>query len=153
VTKLWKTPPALKVIEALGAIADGRVRETAPGKATVVSSDGGKRYAVAWDPENAMVSSNDNASYWQGYLGYPAIAYLMTKGALPYDAGLAARLRGVEWKKLNTKLKKAEKVLAHLGQTGAVDSAAAQRFADEVRREIGARRLARPGRLPFPPKG
>ena len=65
-TAQWKTPPVLKVLEALGALADCRVVESGPGQATVASSDGSKHYAVSWDEKERIVSSNDNASVWQG---------------------------------------------------------------------------------------
>ena len=39
---------------------------------------------------------NDNASYWQGYLGYPGIAVLMLQGKLPYDKELAQQFAGVD---------------------------------------------------------
>ncbi len=59
-----KFPPIEKILEAYTAIADGHVK---------------------LENDQALVtSSNDNASYWQGYLGYPGIAVLMLQGKLPY---------------------------------------------------------------------
>jgi hypothetical protein len=150
--RIWGVPPELKVFEALGAVADGRVQEQGMNSATVVSSDGSKRYTVSWDPDRNLVSSNDNASYWQGYLGYPAIAYLMSRGQLPFDAGLAARLAALAWKTLNAKLKQPAKVMAYLQETRQIDIAAATGLAESVRRQIAARAFLRPDRLPFPPK-
>jgi hypothetical protein len=48
---------------------------------------------------------NDNGSYWQGYLGYPAIAYLLVKDIIAYDPHLAELLKGIPWKDVNTKFK------------------------------------------------
>ena len=72
----WKSPPKAKVYEALSAVADGRVTLMGGEKAEVVSSDGTKTYHVEWSPDSNQITSNDNASYWQGYLGYPIIAVL-----------------------------------------------------------------------------
>ena len=94
----WKLPPIEKVHEAYGALADGRVRME-EGSAAVTSSDGAKQYAVIW--EGDTYSSNDNASYWQGYMGYPVIAVLMMQGRLPYDADIAADFKGINWKERN----------------------------------------------------
>ena len=76
----WKLPPAAKVYEAFGAVADGRVHLGAPGQAEVVSSGGDRRYTVEWTDDLATIAANDNASYWQGYLGYPAVAVLLAVG-------------------------------------------------------------------------
>lgn len=97
-----KVPPIEKIHEAYSAIADGRIvmRET---EADVTSSDLSKQYLVKWK-EN-VYSSNDNASYWKGYLGYPLIAVLMLQGKLSLDQKIADYFKGINWKKLNTKHK------------------------------------------------
>lgn len=97
---IWKLPPRIKIYEALGCLADDRLSLTEKG-AEVTSSDGSKTYTVLFDPEQKMICANDNGSFWQGYLGYPAIAYLLKTGLLLYDAQLAASLQGIEWKKMN----------------------------------------------------
>jgi hypothetical protein len=102
----WKMPPIAKVYEALTAVADDRVRMIDDGRAEVVSSSGSKTYAVQWQPEFSTVSSNDNASFWQGYLGYPIIAVLMKAGKLTYDPKAAEALRGIEWKRINDEHKR-----------------------------------------------
>ena len=98
-----KLPPLEKTYEAMSAIADGRVRMAA-GRAAVASSDGAKEYTVTWDG-NAY-TSNDNATYWQGYAGYPVIAVLMLQGKLPLDKEIAAQFSGVNWAELNKKYKR-----------------------------------------------
>ena len=77
-----KLPPRIKVLEALGAIADGRVR---PGEreAEVRSSEGDKVYKVCVDLERRRAYSTDNGPKFRGYVGYPIIAVLMLKGVLP----------------------------------------------------------------------
>jgi len=94
----WKTPPIEKIHEAYGALADHRVRME-DASAAVASSDGTKEYTVSW--EGGTYSSNDNASYWQGYMGYPLIAVLMMQGRIPYTADIAAHFRGINWKERN----------------------------------------------------
>jgi hypothetical protein len=98
---VWKLPPRIKVYEALGCIADERIRVTDT-TAAVQSSQGTKTYTVTFDPEKNMISSNDNGSYWQGYLGYPGLAFLMVQKILPFDPTLAQVLKGIAWKELNT---------------------------------------------------
>jgi hypothetical protein len=53
-----------------------------------------------------QISSNDNASYWQGYAGYPIIAVLLATGAIEYDAKVAEPLAGVPWKQINERFKR-----------------------------------------------
>ncbi len=95
----WKMPPLIKVYEALGAIADRRVRILDETRAEVVSSEGNKTYAVEINDKD--VSANDNASYWQGYLGYPAIAVMIARGLLTADKVPIEALAGIAWKELN----------------------------------------------------
>jgi hypothetical protein len=98
----WKPSPVIKIYEALGAVADGRV-EVDGDTARVASSDKAKTYDVRHDPAAGSITANDNGSYWQGYLGYPGIAYLMERSVLTYDRDLAAELAGVPWKELATR--------------------------------------------------
>lgn len=97
---VWKHPPLTKIYEALGAVADGRVKIEGC-QATCYSSSGNKFYTITYDVADKAIMCNDNASYYHGYLGYPAIAYLITVGLLPYEAGIANLLKGVAWKDLN----------------------------------------------------
>jgi len=99
----WKMPPLAKVYEALGAIGDGRVRIEDAHRASVTSSDGEKVYTVESSADGAEISSNDNASFWQGYLGYPAIAILIARGLIDVDQNAIRALAGVPWKELNTR--------------------------------------------------
>ncbi len=100
-TQLWKMPPLIKVYEAIGAIGDGRVQIIDERRATVGSSDGSKAYTVEWSPDTCEISANDNASYWQGYLGYPAIATMIARGIFSIGDETAEALRGISWKVLN----------------------------------------------------
>ena len=71
---LKKLPPEEKVYEAFSAIGDGRV-EMHDGFAVVRSSDGSRQYTVEWDGNK--YTSDDSATFWQGYPGYPVIAVLL----------------------------------------------------------------------------
>jgi hypothetical protein len=102
----WKLPPRVKVFEALSAVADGRVRLAGPGSATVTSSGGDKVYAVEWSDDGRTIAANDNASYWRGYLGYPALAVLLARGELKAGEDVVRALAGVPWHDLNTRFKR-----------------------------------------------
>ena len=113
----WKIPPLIKAYEALGAIGDGRVRIEDDRHATVTSSDLSKTYDVEMSADGREIASNDNASYWQGYLGYPAIAVLIARGFYRPPANVTDALAGVAWKELNRKYKNAwEKTIAVVDQ-------------------------------------
>lgn len=101
----WKQPPKAKIYEALSAVADGRV-EIAGLRGDVTSSAGDKKYLIEWSEDGRQIASNDNASYYQGYFGYPIIAVLLVQGRLSFDPSVAKLLGGIPWKKLNTKHKR-----------------------------------------------
>ena len=146
----WKPTPVLKILEALGAVADARVVDHGDGTATVRSSDGAKRYTVTWDRNTHVVASNDNASYWQGYLGYPGIALLMTNGVLPFDHELARSLAGIPWKTLNRKLRDHDKVIGHLRDELGIDVERADAFAATVKAAMHELGLVKPDKRPAP---
>ena len=130
-------PPIEKIHEAYSAIADDRIvlRDT---EADVSSSDFTKKYLVKWD--NETYSSNDNASYWKGYLGYPMIAVLMLQGKLSYDKEIADHFKGINWKKLNTEHKndysKAVKQIMDGLERSGVDCDQINHEIDKVYKEI-----------------
>lgn len=97
-----KFPPLEKVYEAWTAIADGRIAMH-PDHAEVSSSDGEKQYIVRFDGNK--YSSDDNATYWQGYPGYPVIAVMMLQGKLPLDMTEAEKWKNINWTVLNKKFK------------------------------------------------
>lgn len=100
----WKLPPRIKIYEALGAVGDKRVKVNGS-EGMVTSSSGGKKYHVRFDPEHNSITSNDNGSYWQGYLGYPAIAFLIENGVLHHSVLCAKALENITWKDINTKFR------------------------------------------------
>jgi hypothetical protein len=97
----WKLPPMAKIYEALSAVADGRVTFVSETSAEVASSSRDKTYRVSWREDFTQITSNDNASHWQGYLGYPIIAVLLAAGRLDLNRDIAQHLAGIPWKIVN----------------------------------------------------
>jgi hypothetical protein len=151
----WKLPPRAKVFEAFTAVADGRVRLTGPGSATVVSSGGDKTYSVEWSDDGRTVAANDNASYWQGYLGYPIVAALLARGELHADVDAVAALAGVPWHELNKRYRRDyDAAVAHvLGELHDHDATRVEREVDRVLTGLAALDLQRAGRGRRPPAG
>lgn len=123
-----KETPIEKVPEAWTAVADNRISimegsNEDSGSALVESSDGKKSYKVTWREGGQIFTSTDPATYWQGYAGYPVIAVMMVIGKLSYDAALAAKFAGVEWKAVNTKFSNDySKALKYVEETRDIDS-------------------------------
>lgn len=99
----WKIPPIIKIYEAIGCIADKRI-EVHGNKAKVFSSSLEKYYTVEFDGKNKIMC-NDNGSYYMGYLGYPAIAFLMMNGKITYNEKIAEWLKGIKWKDVNVRFR------------------------------------------------
>lgn len=99
----WALPPKAKIYEALTAVADRRVKLLSENVAEVTSSSNDKVYTIQWTANCQGMTANDNASYWQGYMGYPMIAVLMLLGKITYSDSIARSLAGIHWKKLNLK--------------------------------------------------
>ncbi|HEY4505303.1 MAG TPA: hypothetical protein VJG67_01290 [Candidatus Paceibacterota bacterium] len=149
----WKLPKTIKVYEALGALADGRVEATGDtGK--VYSSSRKKFYDVSYDPINQAIMSNDNASYWQGYLGYPAIAFLIKIGVVSYDKKIADLLAGIAWKELHQKMKNFDKEWAFILESKTeAEKKILKDFGEKVMKEIKSLNLSHLGERKLPPTG
>lgn len=107
-----KLPPIEKIHEAYSAIVDHRVILMEE-SACVFSSNKAKEYTVSM--KAGIYSSNDNASYWQGYAGYPIIAILMLQGKLSLDMDIAENFKEINWTELNAKYKsKYKKAVAEI---------------------------------------
>ncbi|MET1127747.1 MAG: hypothetical protein ABWW70_00300 [Thermoproteota archaeon] len=142
--QLLRSPPRVKVLEALGAIADGRVSREAPGRYTVVSSEGDRRYTVRVDLERREAYSDDNGTVYRGYVGYPIIAALMLEGVLPYREELAAHLRGIPWRKLNERYKRyflVEQEVRRIAEERGADWAEVEALVREVLARLSRLRL------------
>jgi hypothetical protein len=135
----WKQPPVIKIYEALGSIGDGRIRIDGM-TAQVDSSNGDKTYDVTYDAAKNAIVTNDNGSYWQGYLGYPAIAYLVATRKIVVSGDVITALTGFAWKELNTTFKndfaKTQAFIdEHIAATG-FDMTTFHRTIDEVAKTL-----------------
>lgn len=119
----WKLPPPAKIYEAMSAVADCRVKLVGETAAEVVSSSGDKTYQVRWSAGFGRITSDDNASRWQGYLGYPIVAVLLASGRLELNRNIAGHLTGIRWKDVNRRFRNdygraVDSVLAELEKKG-----------------------------------
>ncbi|KUO88490.1 MAG: hypothetical protein AT715_01115 [Thermoproteus sp. JCHS_4] len=106
-----RLPPRIKILEALSAIADGRIKLLGEKDAEVVSSDGARTYRVYVDLGRRAAYSDDNGTVYRGYVGYPIISFLMARGVLPVDERLGQALKGIPWRKLNEQYKRYDAVM------------------------------------------
>lgn len=95
---MQKLPPLEKIPEAYSAIEDKRI-ELFDNYALVKSSDNKKEYLIKW--HNNIYYSNDNATYWQGYPGYPIIAVLMLQSKISFNKDISKYFKKINWHKLN----------------------------------------------------
>ncbi|MDR0607496.1 MAG: hypothetical protein LBG52_03955 [Candidatus Peribacteria bacterium] len=102
-------PPKLKLYEALGALADERVELDGllmdQGKVHSASTPG-RVYEIHYNSSTNVIASDDSGSLHQGYLGYPAIAFLLKIGKLPYNPRFLLRLRGIDRNDIKQKVHK-----------------------------------------------
>lgn len=140
----WAMPPIAKVYEALSAVADGRVTLTGETTAEVLSSEQDKTYTVKWDADSPAITSNDNATRWQGYIGYPIIAALLQTGRIPFDRGAADALAGVPWHALNQQYKRDYDAAVAEVLSGVADADAIRREAARIYATLAALELERP---------
>lgn len=128
-------PPRIKVLEALGSIADGRVKIISESEAEVISSTGDRKYRVRVNVNLRKVFSDDNGTLYRNYIGYPIIAFLMLKGLIPYDRNLAMALKGINWRRLNEMYKNyslVEKYVKNLLKDKGFDEEYVDRFINDV---------------------
>jgi len=151
----WKIPPKIKISEALGSIADGRI-EIEGNNGKVYSSSRGKFYSIEYDGKNKIMC-NDNGSYWVGYLGYPAIAFLMVIGKIKYNSKFAEALKDIKWKDVNVKFKndfdKTEEYVLQLVKERGFDILELQMEVDRIFEEIKKLDLELLGEKTKPPTG
>ncbi|CCC82340.1 hypothetical protein [Thermoproteus tenax] len=130
-----RLPPRIKILEALSAIADGRIKALDDKEAEVISSDGQRTYRVYLDLARGLAYSDDNGTKYRGYIGYPIVAFMMLKGALPVDNELKDALRGIPWRRLNEQYKKYDVVIEvvkrELSRKG-IDPSRVDRYIHEV---------------------
>ncbi len=140
--KVLTRPPRIKVLEALGSIADGRVKLSGD-EAVVVSSTGEREYKVVVK-DDGRVYSSDNGTIYRGYVGYPIIAVLMLKNKLPYDDRIAKALAGIPWKELNETYKKyavVEEIVLRRAEEKGVSRQSIMYFVNVVLKKLSSMKL------------
>lgn len=151
----WKMPPRIKVYEALGAVVDGRVKVKGD-EGEVVSSKGNKTYTVKYDGKTSIMV-NDNGSFWRGYLGYPAISFLMIKGVIDYDKKIARSLMGIKWNDINKRYKReygeTEKYCLDLVEKRGMNRGKVMEEVDRIYGVISKSNFQMFGKKIFPAKG
>ncbi|BDR91979.1 hypothetical protein [Vulcanisaeta souniana] len=129
---ILRAPPRIKVLEALGAIADGRIEVVNENEALVRSSDGTRTYKVYVDVSRREVDSTDNGTVYRGYVGYPIVSFLMIKKLLPINENLMQSLRGIPWKKLNEEYKNYAKVMEVIIRDRRLNEIEVNKYIDQV---------------------
>ena len=119
----WPLPKIEKVYEAISAVLDDRVELKTSTSAAVTSSSRDKSYVVEWNSEGTQITSNYNATYYQGYMGYPIIAVILQRGIIGINMDAVGHLQDIHWKAINKKYrnnyeKAVEHVLSDLGSKG-----------------------------------
>jgi hypothetical protein len=131
---MTKLPPKSKIYEAYSAIADNRI-ELNENSAIVTSSDYRKKYEVKW--HDLTYSSTDNATFWQGYPGYPVIVVLMLQGKLTYNSDTIPFFKNINWHALNEKNKRNyDKSVAEILSSINCDTEKIQKEVDSIYNEI-----------------
>ena len=148
----WKLPPKEKIYEAFSVIADERFEIKADGKASITSSAGDKHYSVTWSVENdehkISISSNDNASRWQGYTGYPIIALLMVINKINYNKTIIEYFKGIPWNKMNKAYKNNYSLVVEIILNKIENKSDVESIRNEVNniyKQIGELHLVKPG--------
>lgn len=96
-------PPIAKIYEAFSVLADERIK-LEENKAIITSSNYEKQYTVIWN-ENE-ITSNDNATFWQGYPGYPIIAVWLVNNKITYDKDITKNFKNINWHDINKQNKR-----------------------------------------------
>ncbi len=108
--KKWEKAPKFKLYESLGVLADKDRLEVVSDDGDVItahihSSSRNKFYTVTYASKNKEIMSNDNATWFVGYLGYPASSLLLYLGEIKYDKSILPFLDEIPWKDINQKNK------------------------------------------------
>lgn len=104
-----KLPPKVKVIEALSAVADERIiiedLLSKEWKCNSASSPW-KTYKILYNEKENTISSNDSGSINQGFLWYPAIAFLLRIWKLKYDESILEMMKDINRADIKEKVHK-----------------------------------------------
>ncbi|MEM1927221.1 MAG: hypothetical protein QXS85_00555 [Acidilobaceae archaeon] len=139
-------PPRIKVLEAAGSLADGRVSVVRDSgevvEARVSSSMGDRVYRVVVKVSrdgSLQAYSDDNGTKFRGYIGYPIIAVLMLKELLPRSLEVERALYRVPWRELNERLRSYDRVLeevSRIAEARGVSRAQLEEFMERVLEKI-----------------
>ncbi len=99
-----KLPPIEKIAEAYSVIADKRIKQTDMDVFMVSSSNGEKEYKVT--VKGNYYRSNDSATKFARYPGYPVLAVLMVQHLIPVPENLLPYLEKINWNEINKKYKR-----------------------------------------------
>ena len=102
--KQKKLPPIEKLAEAFSVIADGRIEEKNENTYIVISSNKEKQYKVI--VKDDYYRSDDSATKFARYAGYPVLAVLMYKGLLPIPSEHLEIFKDIDWNAINKRFKR-----------------------------------------------
>lgn len=146
-------PPRIKRYEALGSIADWRTK-TEDWEYRVYSSSWNKYYGVEYNPTHNSIMTNDNATFYKWYLGYPALCYLLEEWILNYNPEQAKLVAWIYRKKLNTDMKyDFDAVIKHLQETIEADRKSFDEYVDACEKELQLLQLTQLWKKKKPPTG
>jgi hypothetical protein len=152
----WKIPEPIKIYEALGCLADNRIKNE-NNEIHCYSSSGNKFYTIKYSEQENAIISNDNGSYWKSYLGYPSIAYLMKINKIKYNNKFAQALKGIKWKDVNQQNKNDfDKTIKHVNNSLLLQGINLKRFKEEIQNilsQIENLNLNYLNKKMIPPKG
>lgn len=135
------------MLEAAGSIGDDRVKVLSESEARVSSSTGEREYRVVVVGEGEgkyRAFSDDNGTIYRGYVGYPIIAFLMARGALPVNDAVARAMAGVPWKELNERYKSysvVESLVVQRAEKMGVPREVVYGYVNEVMRKLSSMRI------------
>lgn len=141
-------PPRIKVLEAVGAVAGGRVKMISDTEAEVQASEGERVYKVFSDLKSGIVSSDDNGTTFRNYVGYPILAFMMIKGELPYDPEIGEPLKDIKWRSLNEKYKSyriVESIIKEKLRERGISEKRVDEFVRKVLEKLSRYALRKPG--------
>jgi hypothetical protein len=139
-----RMPPRIKILEAAGAVADGRIMRLGDKTFKVVSSEGDRTYTVYVDLEKGEACSTDNGTTYRNYVGYPIISSLFVLGKLPYDAEIGKSLTKIDWRYLNETLKNyalVEEKVKEIAKGRGVAPELIDKYVDEVYTQLRKMKL------------
>lgn len=128
--------PKAKIYEAFSALGDKRIKLLDENHAIVISSNFKKEYQLVWN--NKEISSTDNATFWQGYPGYPVIAIWILKNVVTVSEEIFSLFKGINWNQLNEKYKRDydEAINEVLEELGSEERNKIETIVDEIYEEI-----------------